>query len=363
MENNTSTPAVETNAFTNALIALRDFITGVELTYVVSAVLAMGIIMLFFSSKQRTEKDEWGSVLQWGYLLTMVGIFGILSLILAWSFTAVLLTFTLFTGAVWAWAKITRKDKSILDNNHFRDYMSGFFPIIAIVFVLRTFVAEPFQIPSSSMRPNLVKGDFILVNKFAYGIRIPVLNSVLIPTGQIARGDVAVFNYPVDTKVNYIKRIVAVGGDTIEYKDKILTVNGKTEQDQLLDTHLYLDDLDPHIVRQAQRFQAGFEGKSFEVLKVENTPSISPDTFYKYQHDLATSGFGNDWLQHCEITENGNNFRCKVPEGKYFAMGDNRDNSADSRYWGFVDDNLIVGKAFFIWMNFGDMSRIGKSIQ
>lgn len=333
------------------------------IAYAAIGAIIVGAVMLFSGSKQRTAEGEWGSALQWGYLLVMIGVFGVLSTVLAWSFTAVLLVFTLFTGAVWAWAKAARKDKNVLDNNHFRDYMSGFFPIIAVVFVLRTFVAEPFQIPSSSMRPNLVKGDFILVNKFAYGIRIPVLNTVAIPTGQVERGDVAVFNFPVDTKVNYIKRIVAVGGDTIEYKDKILTVNGKAEQDTLLDTHQYFDDVKPEIIREAERFQAAFENKSFEVLKVSGVPSIDPDAFFKYQQELAASGFGNDWLQHCEFAENGSAFRCKVPEGKYFAMGDNRDNSADSRYWGFVDDNLIVGKAFFIWMNFGDFGRIGKSIQ
>ncbi|QMT32471.1 signal peptidase I [Alysiella filiformis] len=331
--------------------------------YAAIGAIIVGIVMLFTGSKQRNSDGEWGSVLQWGYLLVMVGIFGVLSMILSWSFTAVLLSFTLFTGAVWAWAKIGKKDKNILDNNHFRDYMSGFFPIIAVVFVLRTFVAEPFQIPSSSMRPNLVKGDFILVNKFAYGIRIPVLNTVLIPTGTVQRGDVAVFNFPVDPKTNYIKRIVGVGGDVVEYKDKILTVNGQTEQDNLLDTHQYPDDTHPQTMREAQRFQAAFADKSFEVLKVADALSIEPQTFNAYQHELSARGFSNDWQQHCEFAQDGSAFRCKVPEGKYFAMGDNRDNSADSRYWGFVDDHLIVGKAFFIWMNFGNMGRIGKSIQ
>lgn len=333
------------------------------ISYAAIAAIVVGAIMLFSGSKQRTDKGEWGSALQWGYLLLMMGIFGVLSTQLEWSFTAILLAFTLFTGVVWVWAKITHKDKDTLDNNHFRDYMAGFFPIIAIVFVLRTFVAEPFQIPSSSMRPNLVKGDFILVNKFAYGIRIPVLNSVLIPTGTVQRGDVAVFNFPVDPKTNYIKRIVGVGGDVVEYKDKILTVNGSTEQDTLLDTHQYADDMQPETMREAQRFQAAFEGKSFEVLKVPDAKSIEPYTFNAYQSELAARGFSTDWQQHCEFAQDGSAFRCKVPEGKYFAMGDNRDNSADSRYWGFIDDNLLVGKAFFIWMNLGDMGRIGSQIK
>ena len=164
-----------------------------QISYAAIGIICVGAIMLFNSSKQRTAENEWSNALQWGYLLMMVGIFGLLSFSLAWSFTAVLLLFTLITGATRLWKKIAHKNKDIPDNNHFRDYMAGFFPIIAIVFVLRTFVAEPFQIPSSSMRPGLVKGDFILVNKFAYGIRIPVINSVLIPTGQVQRGDVVVF--------------------------------------------------------------------------------------------------------------------------------------------------------------------------
>lgn len=330
-----------------------------QITYGAIGAIIVGAVMLFAGNKQRTAEGEWGSALQWGYLLTMVGIFGFLSSGLQWSFTAVLLTFTLFTGAIWLWAKLTQKEKNILDNNHFRDYMAGFFPIIAVVFVLRTFVAEPFQIPSSSMRPGLVKGDFILVNKFTYGIRIPVLNTVLIPTGQVQRGDVAVFNYPMDTRVNYIKRIVAISGDVVEYKDKVLTVNGKVEQDNSAGLYHYIDDFDNSVTLEAERFQANFDGRQFEVLKDSNTPSVDIDTLKR----VTASGFNGGLKDNCEYSADGSGFKCTVPEGKYFAMGDNRDNSADSRYWGFVDDHLIVGKAFFIWLNLGDMKRVGNSIR
>lgn len=329
----------------------------------------LGGIMLYTSSKQRTEEGEWGSVLQWGYLLLMVGVFGILSVLFSWSFTAVLLMFTLLTGAVWLWAKWSRKDKdkNILDNNHFRDYMAGFFPIIGVVFVLRTFVAEPFQIPSSSMRPNLVKGDFILVNKFSYGIRVPVLNSVLIPTGEVARGDVVVFNYPVQPQVNYIKRIVAVGGDVVEYKDKILTVNGVSEQDEKQGVYQYNDDFDFEKILSSEVYNAKLGDKPFFILKDPDQPAVNVRTSnYYMMHEMPKQHYhegGNDLKRHCEFADDGSGFRCTVPEGKYFAMGDNRDNSADSRYWGFVDDKLIVGKAFFIWMNFGEMSRVGQRIR
>ncbi len=337
------------------------------ITYAAIGAMIAGAVMLFSGSKQRNTDGEWGSALQWGYLLLMIGIFGVLSSGLAWSFTAVLLTFTLFTGAIWTWAKLARKDKTSLDNNHFRDYMAGFFPIIAVVFVLRTFIAEPFQIPSSSMRPGLVKGDFILVNKFAYGIRIPVLNTVAIPTGQVERGDVAVFNYPVQPQVNYIKRIVAVGGDVIEYKDKILTVNGVTENDTHIGSYDYADDFDANIRLESEMYRSQFGQREFDILKDEGQPPVNVRTAVHYlSREMPKYNYfegGNDLKRHCEFAEDGSSFKCTVPEGKYFAMGDNRDNSADSRYWGFVDDHLIVGKAFFIWMNFGDMKRVGSSIR
>ena len=329
------------------------------------ALFIVGIIMLATSNKNRLATGDWSNTLQWGYLLMMIGVFGMLSAGLAWSFTAVLLLFTAFTGAVWLWQKLSRKGQpeTLPDSNHLRDYMAGFFPIIAVVFVVRTFIVEPFQIPSSSMRSGLVKGDFILVNKFSYGIRVPVLNTVAIPTGSIQRGDVVVFNYPVEPQNNYIKRIVAVGGDTVEYKDKILTVNGKASVDVPQGGYTYPDDGNSSIPRQAERFQSTFEGKTFDVLKVDGAPSVDAPTWNHYQAMFAQTGFESGLQQNCEYAEDGSGFKCKVPAGKYFAMGDNRDNSADSRYWGFVDDKLIVGKAFMIWLNTGDMSRVGTMIK
>ncbi|SSY80041.1 Signal peptidase I [Alysiella crassa] len=336
-------------------------------TYLAIGAMIAGAILLFFGSKQRTADGEWSSGLQWGYLLVMVGIFGILSAGFGWSFTAILLTFTLLTGVLWLWAKKSRKDKTIPDNNHFRDYMAGFFPIIAVVFVLRTFVAEPFQIPSSSMRPGLVKGDFILVNKFIYGIRIPVLNSVLIPTGKVERGDVAVFNYPVQPQVNYIKRIVGISGDVVEYKNKVLTVNGIVENDTLKGEYQYADDFNPQHSLSSQMYGSQFGEREFHVLKDEDAPAVHMPTLRQYlSREMPKYNYhdgSNDLKRYCDFAEDGSSFKCTVPEGKYFAMGDNRDNSADSRYWGFVNDNLIVGKAFFIWLNLGDMGRVGNSIR
>ena len=165
----------------------------------------------------------------------------------------------------------SEKDPSHQDKAHFTDYMSGFFPIILVVFILRTFIAEPFQIPSSSMRPGLVKGDFILVNKFAYGIRTPIINNVLIPTGQIERGDVVVFNYPVQPEMNYIKRIVGLPGDTVEYRDKVLTVNGQVAPDQPNGIYSYPDDTEPSAIHSPELFQTTLNGKSFNILKRART--------------------------------------------------------------------------------------------
>lgn len=330
--------------------------------YMFIAALVVGAVMLFLADKQRNSGGEWNSSVQWGYLLMMIGLFGFLAVGLGWSFTAVLLLFTVLTAVTWIWKKF-RKDKDVADNNHFRDYMAGFFPIIAVVFVLRTFVAEPFQIPSSSMRPGLVKGDFILVNKFAYGIRVPVLNTVAIPTGSIQRGDVVVFNYPVEPQLNYIKRVVAIPGDVIEYKDKVLTVNDHVEHDTFIESYTYADDTDKQIERHAELFNAEFEDRHFEILKESASPSVVPPTWNYYQKMMMDKSYQSGLQENCEYAEDGSGFKCIIPEGKYFAMGDNRDSSADSRYWGFVGDDLIVGKAFLVWMNFGDMGRIGHSIQ
>lgn len=327
------------------------------------AALVVGLVLFAKSNKEREENGEWSNSLQWGYLLMMVGLFGILSAFM--SFTAVLLIFVLITGAIWFVHKGRLKKHAEYHgaNNHFTDYLGGFFPIILVVFVLRTFVAEPFQIPSSSMRPGLVVGDFILVNKFAYGIRTPIINNVLIPTGQIQRGDVAVFNYPEDPKINYIKRIVAVPGDVIEYQDKVLTINGVREKDILKGTYSYPDDQDPALTREAKIYQASVFDHDFDVLKMDDIPAVDVNAVNFVQHRMLEAGLQSGLIENCQYAADGSGFTCKVPEGHYFALGDNRDGSSDSRYWGFVNDKYIVGKAFFIWMNFRDMSRIGTSIR
>lgn len=324
---------------------------GINLVMAAVAALVVGILLYAASNKQRNENGEWSSGLQWGYLLMMVGVFGVLSSFL--SFTAVLLIFVLLTGIVWLIHK-GRLKKNTTDNSHFTDYMSGFFPIIFIVFVVRTFIAEPFQIPSSSMRPGLVVGDFILVNKFSYGIRVPIANNVLIPVGEVKRGDVVVFNYPEDPQVNYIKRAVGLPGDVVEYRNKNLIINGKMVSDQASGVYQYSDVTRQYGVVniQAEQYQETLDQANYSVLKMSGQPAFLPQgvrTDFPYRNQ-------------CEYADDGSWFRCTVPEGHYFMMGDNRDNSEDSRYWGFVNDKLIVGKAFLIWMNFQDFGRIGTTI-
>lgn len=221
------------------------------------------------------------------------------------------------------------------------EYAVSFFPVILFVFLLRSFVVEPFRIPSGSMLPTLQSGDLILVNKFSRGVRLPVLDTKVLDTGALERGDVIVFRYPVDPKVDYIKRVVGLPGDEVAYLDKKLYVNGK-EVPRTRDGSYF----DADSVTYLNRYREQLGDVNHEILVDEN----------QSQEYMPVWPFPH--RDNCQYSRQG--VRCIVPPGEYFAMGDNRDNSADSRYWGFVPDGNIVGKAFFIWMNFSDLSRIGR---
>ena len=220
------------------------------------------------------------------------------------------------------------------------EYTASFFPVIAAVFLLRSFVIEPFKIPSGSMIPTLQIGDFILVNKYTYGIRLPIVNKKIVELNQPQRGDVMVFRYPKDESMDYIKRVIGVPGDVVKYDNKRLTVNGQPA------TYAPQSDyLDGERLTYSKQYQETLGTVSHNILNDADRPAYvsGPDDF--------------PFRENCTYNQTG--FTCKVPEGHYFMMGDNRDNSADSRYWGFVPDKNIVGKAFFIWMNLGDLKRIG----
>ena len=230
------------------------------------------------------------------------------------------------------------------------DWTAGLFPVILVVFLLRSFLFEPFKIPSGSMIPTLRIGDLILVNKFHYGVRLPVLNTKITTGNPVQRGDVMVFRYPPKPSLDYIKRVVGVPGDEIAYLNKQLTINGQPVSKTALP-----DFFEPDTLRYIKQFE--------EQLPIGADPAVMrPLRTHRLLNDLERPAFvpGADnfpFRDQCRYTIEG--VTCKVPPGHYFMMGDNRDNSLDSRYWGFVPDANIVGKAFFVWMNFSDLKRIG----
>lgn len=205
----------------------------------------------------------------------------------------------------------TARDK-ILQQPGWADLGKSMFPVLAVVLVLRSFLFEPFQIPSGSMLPTLQIGDFILVNKFHYGLRLPVTHTKLVSINEPQPGEVVVFRYPNNPSINYIKRVVGVPGDVISYQNKTFYINGEEVEAELL---ARLPPVNP------------------EVLLFNE--SLGEHSYTTYQ-DVGRPSMTAQWV---------------VPDGHYFTVGDNRDNSNDSRYWGFVSENLLVGKAVVVWMH------------
>lgn len=228
------------------------------------------------------------------------------------------------------------------------EWGAGFFPVILVVFILRSFLFEPFKIPSGSMIPTLLVGDFILVNKFAYGVRLPVINKKIIDIADPQRGDVMVFRYPEDPSLDYIKRVVGVPGDTINYQNKRLTINGEPLAIEKLEDYQHVERL-----YFSEQYAEKLGQVQHKLLNDHDAPAFTPDV----------SQF--PFRENCSYNATG--MTCTVPPGHYFMMGDNRDNSRDSRAWGFVPEENIVGKAFFVWLHMDslippkfDFSRIGS---
>jgi signal peptidase I len=261
---------------------------------------------------------------------------------LHFDFAVMLSALTLFTGVFWAldkWWFAPRRMAAAPPGaedrpNAFLDFCRSFFPVIALVLFLRSFIAEPFRIPSGSMIPTLLVGDFLLVNKFSFGLRDPVFHYKFIEIGEPKRGDIVVFRWPRDPSTDFIKRIVGIPGDHIVYKDKVLFINGE-EAVQQPDGIYAAAGLPPPGA--AARAVETINGVQHYVLADPNRPAEDAEYI--------------------------------VPEGQYFAMGDNRDGSFDSRGWGTVPEQNLVGKAFFIWMSWDaerfrpNFSRIGNAIK
>jgi len=258
------------------------------------------------------------------------------------NFALFLFTLLAVTGLVWLLEKyFLRKRRKQEDKQPWWvEYSVSFFPVILAVFLLRSFLVEPFKIPSGSMIPTLLIGDFILVNKYAYGIRLPVLNVKVVDVGSPRRGDVMVFRYPVDPSLDYIKRVVGLPGDRIEYRDKRLWINGEEVPRRRLGDYESRERLQFFPL-----YIESFGAQEHEIIHEQEAPG-----FVSRGGEFNHSG-------NCDYNSGG--LVCTVPPGHYFMMGDNRDNSSDSRVWGFVPDANIVGKAFFIWLNLGELGRFG----
>ncbi|MEZ5541664.1 MAG: signal peptidase I [Pseudomonadota bacterium] len=275
---------------------------------------------------------------------------------MSFDFPTLLVAATLFTGVVWAVdvllfaprrraraaalvAAGTREEgdevRLALREPTLVEYCKSFFPVILAVLLLRSFLVEPFRIPSGSMMPTLLVGDFILVNKFAYGIRLPVLDTKVIEVGEPQRGDVVVFRYPKDPTVDYIKRVVGLPGDRIGYYNKVVYING--EPAGQVPAGVYIGSGSGVSMSGASKRREQLGEVQHDILVMPRTPGLEG-----------------------EFT---------VAANEYFVMGDNRDNSNDSRYWGTVPEGNLVGKAFRIWMNWDsagggiDLDRIGDKIQ
>ena len=262
-------------------------------------------------------------------------------------FPTIMVLLVAVTGAIWAIDAAVFAPRRRAANGgdavhvpQIVDYARSFFPVFLVVLVLRSFLAEPFRIPSNSMMPTLLTGDFILVNKFTYGIRLPVLDRKMLELGAPDRGDVVVFRAPQDQSTPFIKRVVGLPGDEIRYRRKTLYINGERVPQER--NGLYT----------GTGSGAGMTGASLRRELLENAP-----------HDILVRQRQQRLGGLSQMGEG----RWVVPEGHYFVLGDNRDNSHDSRFWGFVPDQMLVGKAFIIWFNWDwghgiDFGRIGDSI-
>ena len=267
---------------------------------------------------------------------------------MTFDFSALLVLLTVASGIIWALDALffaRNREASVAGERAqplIVDYARSLFPVFLIVLVLRSFIVEPFRIPSASMMPTLLRGDFILVNKYDYGIRLPVLNIRVFGNGHPQRGDVVVFRYPEDPAIPFIKRVVGLPGDRLQYRDKNLIING---------TRIALEPRGVY--------------HSDGVGSRENGSRLLQEQLGELRYNILLNPLHRASVEVDRI----------IPEGHYFVLGDNRDNSRDSRYWGLVPDENLMGRAFYIWMNWSndglfelaswdiDWQRIGSAIR
>jgi signal peptidase I len=254
-------------------------------------------------------------------------------------FNLILVPVTLLLFVVWLLDKLVFKERKLKgrgNENVIIRWAYDFWPVLAVVMVLRSFLYEPFNIPSDSMVPTLETGDFILVNKFDYGVRLPIINKKIIDVGEPARGDVIVFRYPVQPSISYIKRVVGLPGDHVVYDHGQLIING--QKVKKVPVEFSRGDKDP---------------TGINVLYAKETLGDHTFTMREFEnYNVASQApFIQTWNGGKSFAQNGQYWEVKVPQGHYFAMGDNRDQSADSRFWGFVPEENLTGKAFYIWMH------------
>lgn len=280
-------------------------------------------------------------------------------------FNLILVPVTLILGLICLTDKLVlkqKKTKGLEKSSAPVRWAYDFFPILAVVLVVRSFIVEPFNIPSSSMVPTLYTGDFIAVNKYAYGIRLPLANTKVLDLGSPQHGDVVVFRYPENPKIYYIKRVVGVGGDTVSFNNGQLSVNGKAiatapanfTPDPVMISQMYppgMTETGTAIDAEQAKLIGNREEQSARYMQEQPSPEHTHLVRYLGDEDWYQSA---QFLQKADpnlMTSQGKQWQVNVPEGHYFVMGDNRDRSADSRFWGFVPDKNVAGKAVYVWMH------------